>query len=185
MKDGAQRSIFRIEAIKRNSRGGGEAILPRFSSPRIIWLLWIFVGLAIAGGLLLWLVRVPVYTAAVAIPLASDNREPLMAVLIPARNAGQVHVGQHVFWRFGKTEQRVTRTIVEVEQSVRSPHSLREELGTQSITEPAVVAFVKLDPVPDGVPASAYAGSMYKAEVEVGTRRVLSLLPFVGRFIGN
>ena len=189
IKEG-QRSIFRIEAVRRNSRGGREAILPQFNSPRIIWLLWTLIGLALAGGLLLWLMRIPIYTTAIAIPLPNGSHEPLMAVLVPARDANKVRVGQRVFWSFTKTGQRVNSTVIEVKQEARSPDSLQGELNLRgqaaiSITEPVVIALVNLGPVPDNLPASAYAGSVYRAEVEVGTRRVISLLPVFGRFIGN
>lgn len=201
MNDDGQRMIFRIEAIKRNSRGGGEAILPQFSSPKIIWLLWTFIGLAIAGGLLLWFMRIPIYAKAIAVPLPKEyssrslprgtvEHESLMAVLVPARSGREVRVGQRVFWSFTKTGPRVSRTVVEVEPLVRSPDSLQATLGlgsngTVSITEPSVIAIVDFGPVPDDLPASAYLGSVYHAEVEVGTKRVVSLLPFIGRLIGN
>lgn len=190
LKEG-QRSIFRIEAVTRNSRGGREAILPHFNSPRIIWLLWTLIALALAGGLLLWLMRIPIYTAGIAIPLANeDSHEPLMAVLVPARNANKVHVGQRVFWSFTKTGQRVNSTVIEVKSGALSPDSLQGELNLRgpaaaSITEPVVIALVKLGAVPDDLPASAYTGSVYRAEVEVGTRRVISLLPVFSRFIRN
>lgn len=190
LKEG-QRSIFRIEAVRRNSRGGREAILPQFHSPRIIWLLWTLIALALAGGLLLWLMRIPIYTAGIAIPLQNaDSHEPLMAVLVPARNANKVRVGQRVFWSFTKTGQRVNSTVIEVQSEARSPDSLQGELSLRgpaaaSITEPVVIALVKLGPVPDDLPASAYTGSVYRAEVEVGTRRVISLLPVFSRFIRN
>ena len=114
----------------------------------------------------------------------------LMAVLIPARNGREVRVGQRVFWSFTKTGPRVTRTVIDVEPLVRSPDSLQASLGLQgqataSITGPSVIAIVDLRPLPDDLPASAYAGSVYHADVEVGTKRVISLLPFVGRLIGN
>ncbi|HEU4770239.1 MAG TPA: hypothetical protein VFS77_22925 [Pyrinomonadaceae bacterium] len=200
MNDQGQRLIFRVEAIRRNSRGGGEAILPQFSSPGIIWLLWTLIGLSLAGGLLLWFLQVPVYAKATAILLPADyysksghnarvSHEPLVAVVIPARTGREVRVGQRVFWSFSKTGPRVSRIVMEVEPSVRSPESLQTSLGlhgrtTASITEPSVIAIVNLGPVPDDVPASAYVGSVYYAEVEVGTKRVISLLPFVGRLIG-
>ena len=195
MIDDGQRLIFRIEAIRRNSRAGGETILPKFSSPGIIWLLWSLIGLAIAGGILLWFLQIPIYAKAVAIPLPARSRtnvsyEPLVAVVIPARSGREVRVGQRVFWSFSKTGPRVSRTVVDVEPMVRSPDSLQGSLGLRehlmaSITEPSVIAIVHLGPVPDDLPESAYAGVVYNAEVEVGTKRVISLLPFVGRLIGN
>jgi hypothetical protein len=196
MKDEAQSSIFRVDAIKRNSRGRSEAILPQFSSPKIIWWLWSLISLTIVGGALLWFMRIPIYAKAFAIPLpsesstASANDGPLVAVLLPARNLPRVQTGQRVFWSFSKTESAVSRTIIAVKPSVQSPDSLQASLGlrgqsTTSITEPVVVAFVSLGPVPADLPTAAYVGSVYHAEVEVGTKRVISLLPVVGRFIGN
>lgn len=191
MIDGGERLIFRIEAIRRNSRAGGETILPRFSSPAVIWVLWSLIGLAIAGGILLWFLQIPIYAKGVAITLpasseANVSHEPLVAVVIPARNGREVRVGQRVFWSFSKTGPRVSRTVVEIEPLVRSPASLQGLPGVhERITEPSIIALVDLGPVPDDLPASAYAGGVYNAEVEVGTKRVISLLPVVGRLIGN
>lgn len=191
MIDGGERLIFRIEAIRRNSRAGGETILPRFSSPAVIWVLWSLIGLAIAGGILLWFLQIPIYAKGVAITLpasseANVRHEPLVAVVIPARNGREVRVGQRVFWSFSKTGPRVSRTVVEIEPLVRSPASLQGLPGVhERITEPSIIALVDLGPVPDDLPASAYAGGVYNAEVEVGTKRVISLLPVVGRLIGN
>jgi hypothetical protein len=95
-----------------------------------------------------------------------------------------------VFWSFTKSGERVSSTVIEVKPMVRSPDSLNRELDLRgqaaaSITEPAVIALVSLGPVPYDLPASTYAGSVYRAEVEIGTKRVFSLLPVLRRFIGD
>jgi hypothetical protein len=200
MEEGGAYSVFRIEALRRNSRGVDETILPQFSSPKTVWLLWIFIVLSLTAGTLIWLIRIPIYARAIAIPLTNEsqsaisgingNNEPLMAVLIPGRNASQVRVGQRVFWSFTKSGERVSSTVIEVKPMVRSPDSLNRELDLRgqaaaSITEPAVIALVSLGPVPYDLPASTYAGSVYRAEVEIGTKRVFSLLPVLRRFIGD
>lgn len=204
MKNDGQRSIFRVEAIRRYAQGADEAVLPQFTSPRTIRLLWVMIGLLLAGGLLLWLMRIPIYASAVAVPMSTEyssyvipvvstsaaNNQKLVAIFLPSSNLSRLRVGQRVFWNFSNTGQRVSRFIVDVQTEVISPDSLRQNFGLRGqaaleFSEPVVVAFVNLEPVPGDLPASAYAGSMYQADVEVGTRRVITLLPIVGRFFGD
>lgn len=204
MNDDGQRTIFRVEALRRYAQGEDKAVPLQFTSPRIIRFLWGLIGLLLVGGLLLWLMRVPVYTSGVAVPISTGypssaspsvshwnpNNEPLVAVFLPSNSISQLHVGQRVFWRFSKTDLRVSRFVLEVSLEVNSPYELQQKFGLRgkaasAISEPAVVAFAKLQPVPNALPAPAYLGTVYPAEVEVGTRRVISFLPLVGRFFSD
>lgn len=192
MKD-ESRLIFRAEAIRRYVQGRNQSVLPRFTSPRRLILLWIFSALLLAGGLLAWLIRVPVYASGVGVVIDSTaelqqvGEAPQLAVFLPGNDLSRFRVGQRLFWRFDKTGERVSRSIEIIEPQVSSPLMVQRRFkltgaSASAITKPVSVAFVSLDPVPGNLPASAYLGSTYRVDVEIGEMRVISLLPFLGHF---
>ena len=84
-------------------------------------------------------------------------------------------------------ETCVSRSLIVIEPKVNSPTALRERFGLTgsaavAINRPMAVAFARLEPVPRQGSAANYAGSVYRVEVEVGHRRVISFLPLVGSF---
>jgi len=203
MNDVGQRTIFRVEALRRYAQGEDKAVPLQFTSPRIIRFLWVLIGLLLGGGVLLWLMRVPVYTSGVAVPISTvypsanatvsnwnPNDDPLVAVFLPSNSLSKLHVGQRVFWKFSKTNLRVSRYVLEVSLEIKSPYELQQKFALRgqaaaAIDQPVVVAFAKLEPVPNALPASVYLGTVFHADVEVGTRRVISFLPLVGRFFSD
>lgn len=196
MKDNEARTIFRVDAIRRYARGKDDIVLARFASPRITRFLWVLSGLLLAGGFLLWLMRVPVYVSCVAVPISTEHavhtavsnaQQPLVALFLPSRTASRLRLGQKVFWSFSKTGPRVSRSVLEVRLEPTSPDAAQREFGLQgqaslAIKEPVQIGFVSLLPIPDDVPAAAHVGTVFHAEIEIGSRRVISLVPFVGRF---
>jgi hypothetical protein len=54
-----------------------------------------------------------------------------------------------------------------------------------NLTQPSAVAIAQFEPSPTSLPAAVYLGSVYHAEVEVGSRRVISFLPLIGSFFGE
>jgi hypothetical protein len=57
--------------------------------------------------------------------------------------------------------------------------------AASGLAQPSAVAIARFEPAPASLPAAAYAGSVYHVEVEVGSRRVISFLPLIGRFFGE
>ena len=187
------RSIFRAEAIRHYVQGRNESVLPHFTSPRMVILLWVFAALLISSGLLAWLIRVPVFASGVGVVIDSTSElqeageAPQLAVFLPGNDLSKFRVGQRLFWRFDKTGERVSRVIGILEPQASSPSMVQQRFkltgaSASAITKPVSVAFVSLDPVPGNLPASAYLGSVYRVDVEIGEMRVISLLPFLGRF---
>jgi hypothetical protein len=195
MKD-ENRLIFRAEAIRHYMQGRDKSVLPRFTSPRVAIFLWVFAVLMLAGGLLAWLVQVPVYASGVGIVVDStpqaqeEAARTQLAVFLPDKELSKLHVGQRLFWSFSRTGERVSRSLVAVEPEVNSPAVVQKRFNLTGaaasvITKPVAVAFVNLDTLPRSLPASAYVGSVYRVDVEVGKMRVISLFPFIGRFFGE
>lgn len=193
MTDG-RRLIFRDAAIRHYALGRTRSVLPQFASAPVRALLWIVAGMLLSFGLLAWLIHIPVYASGLGVvneslaPGAAEVGEVRrMAILLPDEERSKVRVGQKVFWSFDNRGGRVRLTLMAIETEVSSPTAVYERFkltgaAAAGITEPVVVAFVDLESLPANLPASAFAGNVYRIDVEVGRMRALSMLPFISRF---
>lgn len=187
------RTIFRPEAYRRYIHSREQAVLPRFVSPPTFLFLWMLLGLLAAGGLVAWLAEVPVYAAGPAavvdgkrLNAASADAAMLVAFLPPGELPG-LRAGQRLFVHPDAGGERTSSSILAVEPGITSPEAAAERFGlapgaAAALTQPAAVAIARFEPAPGGLPAAAYLGSVYQVEVEVGSRRLISLLPVVGGF---
>jgi hypothetical protein len=180
----AVRSIFRDEAIKNYIERREKAVLPQLVAPPVFLFLWILLGLLLTAGLFAWLAQVPIYVEGDGIileqqpPSASGPREAVALIFLPAASAPTLRVGLPVQLQLGSTGPALTSKIEQVEPGLLSPSAVRTRYALassvlQTITEPVVVVSVRLGPT---IPAQLYAGSVVSAQVQVGSRRVLSLL---------
>ncbi len=189
----AARSIFRDEAIKSYIERREKDVLPHLVAPPIFLFLWVLLGLLLTAGLLAWSAQIPIYVEGDGIVLnqqpASAARQPAAVALIflPATSASKVRAGLPVQLQLGSTGPAVTSRIDQVEPGLLSPSTVcaRYALACSvsgTFTEPVVMVSVRLGP---GVPYQTYAGSVVSAQVQVGARRVLSLLPGLDRWLGD
>lgn len=183
-------SIFRQNAVQHYLHDREESVLPRFVSPRTFLYLWLLLALLLAGGLVSWFAQVPIFVSGPAFVVErtaeSQPDSVAVAILLPPETLSSLYVDQPLFVQLTEGT-RLQRSIVTIDHKVNSPQRIREELGlpaelATTIRQPATVAFADLAPLPSDLPASAYAGSVYRVEVQVGSRRVISLLPFIGQF---
>ena len=192
MVNTANRSIFRADAVRRHMQGRERSVLPRFISPRTFICLWVLLGLFLASGLVAWLTRVPVFTSGPAVVVDRDTDTPDMnegvaiVAFLPPEDLSRLRVGQRMFFRYDRTGERVSRPIIAIEREITSPAAAQRRFdlsagAAQTITRPAAVAVASLGPLPAPLPAHAYVGSVNRVDVEIGTRRVISLVPLVGR----
>lgn len=104
--------------------------------------------------------------------------------LTPAQ-AKNLRIGTHILLHVGSSGSPFSNQIAGIEPSVMSPKALRAlfHLGnvSLSITQPSTAVIVKLDPTF----ATAYAGSTVTADLQVGSQRLVSLLPGVGSLFGK
>lgn len=195
------KSIFRSDAVQRYIEARQKAILPRFVRPRMFVFMWLLLGLLVASGMTAWMTQVPIYVQGVGVVVhdrvlssESENEnknEDQMAVVafLPPEQLSHLHSGQTLFLHLTEQE-RVSRSIVAVEPEIISPAAAQKAFGLTegaaiAIRQPSAVVEVPLQPLPNDWPASVYAGSVYQVEVEVGSRRLVSLLPGVGDFFGE
>lgn len=188
-----KRTIFRDKALKHYAQSWERVILPRFVAPPVFLFLWILLGLLLVATLLAWLGQIPAYATGAGIVLdqrsTTDNKagdKATAVIFLPASPSLRVQTGLSVRVQIGQTGPRFNTTIVLVEPDVISPSAARQRYGlngnlVQVITQPSIVVIVGLGPT---ISAEIYAGSLVSAQVQVGTQRVLSLLPGVGQLIG-
>ncbi|HZO75821.1 MAG TPA: hypothetical protein VFB60_26720 [Ktedonobacteraceae bacterium] len=191
MAKGTQQ-IFRAKALEQHAFRWEKTILPRVVAPRFFLFLWILLGLLLSATFFAWLAQVPMYATGTGIVLAQGSTasirgdEAVAAVFLPATPSPKVQAGATVLLSIGSTIQLRT-TVLAVQPAVMSPNDIRQRYllsntPLSAITEPSRVVFVGLGST---MPTQTYAGSLVSALVQVGTRRVLSLLPGFNQLIGE
>lgn len=191
-----KQSIFRSEAIEHYTRSREQDILPHTIVPPVFLCMWLLLILCLAALLLFWLGRTPIYTSAVGVvqerPVLSrtqHTKEMVALLFLPTDAAHPAHIarGSSVLLQIGSPKQSFNTTIDAVETGILSPSDVQQRYKLANgvaalITEPSIAVSVKLGPA---FQAQSYVGSSVNAQVQVGSRRVLSLLPGLGTLIGE
>lgn len=181
-----KRPIFRERAIQRYKQGREKDVLPRFVSPPVFLFLWIILGLSLVGGWLVWTIRIPVFTPAIGTVVESSQDDRALALLFaPSDQLHNVHPGTPVRLQLGSTSLMLL-TITTVAPTLLSPTEVRQQYHLDGalallVTEPSVVMGVALTA---NISASSYAGSIVRAQVEVGDVSILFFVPLVGQLFG-
>lgn len=181
----AHRQFFRKEALEHYARSREKDILPRSVAPPVFLFFWILLGLLLAATLLAWQVQVPTYAAASG--FITQDKQPgvlpageTQAVLFVATNLSPaLRVGQSLTLETALTGQPLAGTITTVGHGVVTPDEARQQYALTGdlalvITQPSVVVTLNLGAV---LPQGVFAGNSLVAQVQGGTRSVLSLLP--------
>lgn len=195
-----QRRIFRTSALRRYARASEKPILPKFISPPVVVCLWLLVCLMLAAGALVLMVRVPVYTSGTALVMfeesaalhAEGGNLPVIA-LLPAGALPRLREGQKLLLRpSGKGSRTLGARIVAVE-GLSNTEELRRRFQLNSCefqpgVERGVLVLAELakgSHSGEWNMENARSSTGWRAEVEIGTRRAATLLPLVGRFLGD
>ncbi|HEU5374219.1 MAG TPA: hypothetical protein VFV38_02180 [Ktedonobacteraceae bacterium] len=179
----AKYSIFRERALHHYVQSRDRDILPRFVSPPVIWGLWIVLCLCLVLGWLCWNIRTPVYIAGIGMVAANTSSETSQVILfVPAKQEQSVHVGAPVQLQIGSSDPLNMRNVVAVLLTSMSPAQVRmyyhlDDTLSLLVTEPSVALIVALDA--RSVSAN-YVGSIVHAQIQIGERSLLSLLPLAG-----
>jgi hypothetical protein len=80
------------------------------------------------------------------------------------------------------------REIIAFEKDASKVNHLLEEFGLENHpavakAQPGAVAIVRLEDMPGNMPTNDYIGTIFRADMQVGSRRVASLLPLMGRIL--
>jgi len=187
MKDSAHR-IFRPEALQRYLRGLQTPVWPRLVSPPIFLCIWILAVLLLMTGMSVWLCKIPVYVSGVATVVQRPDGEMLIVAFFAPEHLPRLQAGQTLALSSHDGRSRFTEAIVAVKSDIISPAAAQRQFAlglgaAHVITEPSAVAMARLEASYFSLPADLYLASSFRADVEVGTRRVISLLPLIGSVI--
>lgn len=181
------RPIFRDAAIKYYMQGREKSVLPRFVSPPVFTLLWIFFALCVIAAILAWNIQIPTYVASTGLvtgpdqPAATTIQDQTSVILfIPASSFALLKDGQTVQIQLPGGGPQVTRTVTTL-GPVLSPADVLKLFGLPLTTAPSGLAVVSL-----GTTSAwhIYVRSLVSAQIRVGSSRVLSFIPGLDRLIG-
>jgi hypothetical protein len=142
------------------------------------------------------LARVPVYRNGLATVVESSgsDQDPkdreLIVAFFPPESQAEMRTGQNLSLKIDPKGPPIVRAIAVIEPGILSPAEARKKFKLDDATArsyqgPAAVAIARLGRPSENLPASAYRGTVVEARVEIGSQRVLALLPVVGRFFRN
>jgi hypothetical protein len=180
-----KRQIFRESAIQHYIRNREKDVLLRILPLPMAVFLWVLLSIFFMAGLFAWNERIPTYASGTGIVQADTGGNCVAVVFLPAGPSTTVRVGESVGVQIGSLQ--VQGKVMQVESTTMSPASARDHYQLQGqnaaiVTQPSLVALVRFSAT---VPASTYAGSALSAQIEVGSERILSQLPWIGQLIGN
>ena len=190
----SNRSIFRPEAVRRYTEAREQSVLPKFVSPRIMVALWALVGLLILSGVAVWFTSTPVYASGLAIVVDTRNKlaniEEGMAVLVllPPEAQPVLDEGKTILIQVNASSKPLEREIVAFEKDASKVNSTLEEFALDNHpvvakAQPAAVAIVRLEDIQGNVPAKDYMGTIFRADMQIGSRRIAFLLPLVDQIL--
>ncbi len=182
--------IFRSSALHRHIKAREESILPKFVSRGTILFLWILLTMLIVSVVLAWITKIPVYVSGRGMidwkdETWSEQKKLVLIALLSPDSLSYIHIGQRVFVKLTAAGGHLQGIITTIELETMSPDAVRDRFGFNDtltpIAQPAAIAMLQLKPTPENLPILDHLKSVYAVDVEIGSRRVISLLPFVGQ----
>ena len=194
-----QRQIFRADALKNYAQAKDRLVLPKFISPPVFICAWALIVILLAGAILMLRVRTPVYATGSAFTLSEAEGQPpqeegglRIVALFPAESLPRLEAGQKLILKSDDSGQTLSARVVAAEREASSPDAVRRRFNLNACAKgldkgsAAVVVFAELKPPrAGGVAAYGKEGGTFRAEVEIGSRRVAAFLPFIGRYLGD
>jgi hypothetical protein len=188
------RPIFRPEAVRRYPEAREQSVLPKFVSPRIMVALWALVVLLILSGVAVWFTSTPVYASGLAIVVDTRNKlaniEEGMAILalLPPEAQPALDKGKTILIQVNASSKPLERRVIAFEKDASKMNHILEEFGLENHpavakAQPGAVAIARLEDMPGNVPTNDYIGTIFRADIQVGSRRIASLLPLVDRIL--
>lgn len=181
-----RRTIFRQRAVKHYLEGREGDVLPQFISPRSFYLLWVvFALLVISMAAGAYFAKIPIYATGSAVAVEENsNGNSSMVAFLPPKYLEELKRGegdQELLVRLGSDGERQAISVSSVIPEVVSPEEAKDRFGLSdaqksAVRKSAVVTVAPLEELPQGLNATR----AYQAEVEVGSQRVISLVPVVG-----
>jgi hypothetical protein len=186
----SNRPIFRPEAVKRYTEAREQSVLPKFVSPRIAAAFWTIVVLLILSGVALGFTSIPVYASGPAIVVDAENKSvnieegTALLVLLPPEAQPALEEGKTILIRGNPSSPSREGKIVTFAKDASESNSILEEFDLDNHpavakAQPAEVAIVRLEDMQGNLSTNDYIGASFRADIQVGSRRIASLLPLV------
>lgn len=181
----SQQVPFREQALQHYNQQSQPTVLLRFVSLRFTAFLWTVLMLCVGAAFAAWLVPIPSYASVSGVVQPQPGAG--IVLFVPASQKAQVHQGTPAQIQLGATGPQFSASVVAVETGVMSPQEARQHYGLGSdvwgvVTEPSIAVII---PLPSVFALSTYAGSVITAQVQVGSRPILSLLPGLSSLTGG
>jgi len=174
------RSIFRGQALQKYRQNQEKSVLPRFIAPSAFLFFWMLLIILMSAGIISWLGQIPLYVTGSGVvldktPLPHQSSDDATAViLLTAIDAAHVHAGLSSQVQIGSTGLQLTRVVSAVSPAILSPNEAHKLYGI-TMTDPALVISLSLGPT---ISRKIYAGSPVHVQIQIGSRRLISLFPF-------
>ena len=189
-------AIFRSEALRRYMSRHEKTVFPKLIAPRTFLYLWLIVGLLFLGALCALFADIPVYAPALAVVVEADKgqaqngKEVSVVLLLSPEYLSKVEVNQRVFFRLPRFDTLLSSQISNIEPRIVSADDARSRFAPSGnaanrVNDASAVAFISMAVLPREIDAASYVGTSGDAQVEIGSRRLISFLPLVGRFFGS
>ncbi len=177
--------LFRQQALAHYAQQQEKTILPRSVAPPVFLCLWMLLGLLLTAIVFAWQVQVPAYAGAAGVLVQNGKITPqstgevLALLFVPASFSPEVQVGQAVTLQLTTTGEQLQATIRSIEPDSITPADARQRYGLTgdlalTISQPSVIVTAALA---TPLPADMSVGRRISAQVQVGARSVLSLVP--------
>ncbi len=188
----SERSIFRDSAIKRYHQRQEQGVILRVASPPAFAIFWLVSLFLLGAGGLAWATQVPISVNGQGIvieqnPTGQIGHEVVALLFFPPDQQAKLRAGQSATVSIGPTATNITGTVEQVATAVISPDMARSRFNLQGglaqiITEPSIIVTIHIGSV---TAMQMYAGSLCSAQVNIGSQRVLSLLPVFSQIFGQ
>jgi hypothetical protein len=181
-----KRQIFRESAIQHYIKNREKDVLLRIMPLPMAVFLWVLLSILFMAGLFAWNERIPTYVGGAGIVQNSNtDNNSIAVVFLPAGPSTTVQVGEPARIQIGSLQ--VQGTVTKVATATMSPDTTRTQFQLQGnmaalVTQPSLIVLIRFTTM---LPASIYAGSSLSAQIEVGSQRILSQLPWIGQLLGN
>jgi hypothetical protein len=186
----SNRTIFRSGAVEAYMHARAQTVLPRFIAPPAPLCLWLLLGCLFTVSGLAWLARVPVYRNGIATVITSKEEDQLIVAFFPPESKSEMRAGQNLSLKLDPAGPPLVRAIAAIEPEILSPAGARKRFNfddatTRAYQGPAAIVIARLGKPSETLPANAYEGTVVDAQVEIGSQRLITLLPVVGRLFEN
>lgn len=185
------RHIFRPKALKRFNENLNRVVLPRYATTPWRSVLWLLASLLLGLAVLLWWIQIPIYVSGPAVVIAAPdhyrgNGEAVLAAFLPPTAVAKVQPKEMVLVNLpalaaAESDILLTRPVVMVEKVVIPPSRVRARYNLDAslgllVEGPTMVVLLKL-----GESGEQLMGSIGEVQVQVDTRRGITLIPGIGR----